>query len=73
MVLASNFEGKVLLTVMITDDLVDKGVDAVFIIKEIAKEVNGGGGGQKFFATAGGSNIDGIKSALDKAKEILRK
>ena len=73
MVLASNFDGKPLLTVMLTDDLVGKGLDAVGIIREISKEINGGGGGQVFFATAGGSNTSGLKNALEKVKDIIGK
>ena len=47
MVLASS-EQKAVLTVLITDDLVKKGLDASSFVKEIAKEIDGGGGGQKF-------------------------
>ena len=56
---------------MLTDDLLAKGMDAVVIIRQIAKEINGGGGGQPFFATAGGTNSSGINNALNKAKEII--
>jgi len=72
MVLASKVGEKVLLSVMLSDDLVAKGLDATAVIREIAKEINGGGGGQKFFATAGGSNQDGINNALNKAKDIIK-
>jgi alanyl-tRNA synthetase len=41
------------------------------MIREIAKEINGGGGGQAFFATAGGSKASGLENALNKAKEII--
>tara|TARA_B100001142_G_C14339917_1_gene657420 strand:+ start:916 stop:3510 length:2595 start_codon:yes stop_codon:yes gene_type:complete len=71
MVLASKVEGKALLSVMLTDDLVSKGMDAKLIIREIAKSINGGGGGQVFFATAGGPDVSGIDNALNKAKEII--
>ncbi len=71
MVLAAKVGGKVLLSVMLTDDLVAKGLNANVIIREISKEINGGGGGQAFFATAGGSNIDGLENALKKAKQIM--
>jgi alanyl-tRNA synthetase len=73
MVLASKENKKALLTVLVTDDLVERGVDASTFVKEIAKEIDGGGGGQKFFATAGGSRIDGLDKALEKAKEIVIK
>ena len=72
LVLASIAEGKPLLSVMLTDDVVLKGINAVSIIRDISKEINGGGGGQVFFATAGGSNISGIQKALDKAEGIIR-
>ena len=71
LVLASKVDDKALLSVMITDDLVKKGLSAISIIKEISKEIKGGGGGQVFFATAGGKNLSGIGQALKKAKEII--
>jgi alanyl-tRNA synthetase len=71
MVLGSRVGNKVLLSVMLTDDLVAKGLDARVIIKELAKEINGGGGGQAFFATAGGANLSGLEKALNKVKEII--
>ena len=71
MVLAAKVDEKALLTVMLTDDVVAKGYNAAAMIKEIAKEINGGGGGQAFFATAGGFKLSGIAAALQKAKQIL--
>jgi alanyl-tRNA synthetase len=71
MVLAAKVGEKALLTVMLTDDVVAKGFNAGAMIRDIAKEIQGGGGGQAFFATAGGANPSGIKNALVKAKEIL--
>ena len=71
MVLGTKAGGKALLAIMLTDDLVAKGLNADTMIKEIAQEINGGGGGQAFFATAGGTNLDGIKNALDKARNLL--
>ena len=71
MVLGSEIDGKALLSIMLTDDLVSEGMNAASIIKEGAKEIKGGGGGQAFFATAGGTNPLGIKSALDKVKDLL--
>ena len=53
------------LTVMIGDELVKKGLHAGNIIRSAAKLIQGGGGGQPHFATAGGSNADGLKGAVD--------
>ena len=60
-----------MLAVMLGDDIVAKGVDAGAVVREAAKEMNGGGGGQKFFATAGGKNPDALQAAIDKAVEII--
>lgn len=74
LVLASaSKDGKALLCVLVTEDLVnEKKLHAGKIIGELAKEINGGGGGQAFFATAGGKDIQGIPTALEKAKAILK-
>ena len=71
MVLAAKAKDKVLLTVMLTDNLVTKGLNAGTIITDIAKEIKGSGGGQPFFATAGGTNADGIQAAFEKVKKLL--
>ncbi|MBT3417205.1 MAG: alanine--tRNA ligase [Flavobacteriales bacterium] len=72
LVLASENDNKALLTLMITDDLVaDKKLNASQMIRELSAEINGGGGGQSFFATAGGSKPSGIDKALEKVKQIL--
>ncbi|MDE6754568.1 MAG: alanine--tRNA ligase [Muribaculaceae bacterium] len=62
---------KPLLTLMLTDDLVKEGYNASKIVKEAARLIKGGGGGQPFFAQAGGKDIDGLSSALDKIIELL--
>jgi len=71
-VLANETESKAGLTVAISDALVKAGkFNAGNIIREIAKEVQGGGGGQPHIATAGGKNPAGIHAALAKAREIV--
>ena len=62
--------GKPTLTLMISDSLVAQGLDAGRIVKEAARAIQGGGGGQKHFATAGGKNADGLSAALDKMIEL---
>ncbi|HMP14128.1 MAG TPA: alanine--tRNA ligase [Saprospiraceae bacterium] len=60
------------LTIRISDELVQsKGLNAGTLIRELAKEIKGGGGGQAFFATAGGSDANGLDAALAKAKDLL--
>jgi alanyl-tRNA synthetase len=72
MVLGSAINGKAMLTVIISDDLIkERDLDASKIIRELATEIQGGGGGQPFYATAGGKNVDGIDSALEKAKSYI--
>jgi alanyl-tRNA synthetase len=74
LVIGSESGGKASILVMVSDDLVkEKNINAVAIIKEISGEINGGGGGQPFLATAGGKNPEGIQRALAKAAEFLKK
>ena len=55
-----------LLTLMITEDLVKEGLNASAIVRDAAKLIQGGGGGQPGFAQAGGKNADGLSAAFDK-------
>jgi len=73
MVVGAEVNGKANLTVMIAENLVkDKGYNASNIVRDLAKEIQGGGGGQAFFATAGGTNTQGIVKALNKAKTLIQ-
>ena len=63
-------EGKPMLTVMLSDNLVTGGLKAGNLVKEAAKLIQGGGGGQPHFATAGGKNIDGLNAAIEKVLEL---
>ena len=58
--------GKPLLTVALSDDLVADGKNASAIVRDAAKLIQGGGGGQPYFAQAGGKNADKLTEALDK-------
>ena len=64
-------EKKPLLTVMLSDDIVKTGANAGQIVREAAKLIKGGGGGQPFFAQAGGKDIEGLSAAFDKIFELL--
>ena len=64
------FDNKPMLTVMLGEKLVGEGLKAGMLVKEAAKLILGGGGGQPHFATAGGKNPDGLKAAVDKVLEL---
>ena len=68
---ATSSDGKPLLTLMLTDDMVKEGFNASQIIREAAKAIKGGGGGQPFFAQAGGKDINGLSAAREKMIELL--
>ncbi|WP_370479993.1 alanine--tRNA ligase [Tamlana flava] len=68
----SEQDGKALLTCYISKELVaEKGLNAGQVVRELGKLIQGGGGGQPFFATAGGKNPDGIDAALKEAKKYI--
>jgi alanyl-tRNA synthetase len=69
-VIGSVDNGKPMLTVMISDDLVAAGQNAGKLVREAAKLMQGGGGGQPHFATAGGKNAEGLNAAVDKVIEL---
>jgi len=71
-VIGSSISGKASIVVMVSDKLVaDRKLNAVEIIKYISHEINGGGGGQPFLATAGGKKPEGLIKAIKKAEEYL--
>jgi alanyl-tRNA synthetase len=73
LIIGSETGGKANILVLVSDNLVkERNISAVAIIKEIAGEINGGGGGQPFLATAGGKKPEGIPLALVKAARFLK-
>jgi alanyl-tRNA synthetase len=73
LLLATADEGKPMLTCYISKELVaEKGLNAGQVVRELGKYIQGGGGGQPFFATAGGKNPGGIKEALEKAIDFVK-
>ena len=72
-VVGTVFDGKPLLNVMLSDDMVkDHGLNAGQLVREAAKLMQGGGGGQPHFASAGGKNPDGLTAAVDKVIELAK-
>ena len=72
LLLAAEIDGKPHLSLIISDHLVaDKGLNAAQIIRELGKEIQGGGGGQAFFATAGGKNSAGLAAAIEKSLTFI--
>ncbi len=74
LVLGAEIDGKPQLAVMLADDIARAGrLNATALVRELAKEIQGGGGGQPFFATAGGKNVAGLGAAIAKAEEAVGK
>lgn len=70
-ILAANIDEKPQIAVIIDEPLVtEKSLNAGQIVRELAKEIQGGGGGQSFFATAGGKNLAGLEKVVAAAKEL---
>ncbi len=69
---ATTYKDKPMLTVMITEDMVKAGFNASTMVKEAAKLIQGGGGGQPQFAQAGGKNADSLSLAVDKLMDIVK-
>ena len=72
LVLATEIEGKPQIAVMLSDNLVkEKNFNATALVKELAKEIKGGGGGQPFYATAGGKDVNGLDVVVSKAAGLI--
>ena len=69
---ATHENGKPMLTVQLSDNLVKDGMNASAIVREAAKFIKGGGGGQPHFAQAGGKDIDGLSAAMEKMQELVK-
>ncbi|MGB0294959.1 MAG: DHHA1 domain-containing protein, partial [Flavobacteriaceae bacterium] len=71
-VMGSNNGAKALLSCYISKELVEsKGLNAGQMVKTLGRYIQGGGGGQAFFATAGGKNPDGLNTAIEEAKKLI--
>ncbi|MFD2824385.1 alanine--tRNA ligase [Lacinutrix iliipiscaria] len=69
----AEINGKAILSCYISKELVaEKGLNAGTVVRDLGKHIQGGGGGQPFFATAGGKNPQGIDEALEAAKDYLK-
>jgi alanyl-tRNA synthetase len=71
MVVGTESEGKPTLAIALGDEIVARGVNAGTVVREAAREIDGSGGGQPFFAMAGGRNVAGLENAMDKAVNII--
>jgi alanyl-tRNA synthetase len=70
-IVASIDDGRAFLVVNLDQSLVDRGLDAVHIVRELGKHIGGGGGGKATLAEAGGKNPDGVADALRAAKALV--
>ncbi|MCA6079139.1 alanine--tRNA ligase [Fulvivirga sedimenti] len=73
LVLAADVAGKPQIAVMAPDSLISEGkIHAGTMVRELAREIQGGGGGQPFYATAGGKDLSGLKNVVSKATEMIK-
>lgn len=71
MIVAADINGKPMISVMVSESLLSSyDIHAGNLVKELAREIKGGGGGQPFYATAGGKDVSGLPNAVQKAKEF---
>jgi alanyl-tRNA synthetase len=72
LVLGHESNGKPMITVALSDEVVKtKGLNAGQMVRQLAQHIKGGGGGQPFYATAGGTDINGLEIALKEAEAFL--
>ena len=72
LILAADVDNKPQVAVMVGEKLIEaKKFHAGNMVKELAREIDGGGGGQPFFATAGGKNLNGLDGVLQKARKMV--
>ncbi|MEQ9404386.1 MAG: alanine--tRNA ligase [Cyclobacteriaceae bacterium] len=71
LLVAALIDGKPMITVMLADELVKEGLNANEIIRKMATAIKGGGGGQPFYATAGGKDVSGLDEALKIGRELV--
>lgn len=71
-IFGSGHAGKPSISVTLSDSLVSMGLNAGAIVREAAKHIEGGGGGQHAYATAGGKNLGGLQDAIDAATAIIK-
>ena len=71
-VLGAEVKGKAMLTIMISKEIAGQGdLHAGNMVRQLAKHIQGGGGGQPFYATAGGKNAGGLEDAIAEARQML--
>ncbi|MEM8938883.1 MAG: alanine--tRNA ligase [Bacteroidota bacterium] len=71
LLIGANINNKPMITVMLGDNAIKSGLNASEIVRKMATEIKGGGGGQPFYATAGGKELSGLKRALTVGKEMI--
>lgn len=72
LVLTSNIDNKPGITVMLSENLLEKGLNASQMVRELGKLIQGGGGGQPFYATAGGKDSEGLPKVLEHAEKLIQ-
>ena len=71
LILTTKFEGRAYVVCYVSKNFAERSMNAGTIVKELGKHIQGGGGGQPFFATAGGKNPEGIPAMLEAAAALV--